>query len=129
MGQVNALIIDDNAKNVAVLARLLAVEGISSDKVLNPSQLEAVLERMDQVDIIFLDLELPGTNGYQILAWLKSDPRFQAVPVVAYTVHVDEISVAQQRGFDSFLGKPIRYDRFPSQLRRILRGEQVWETA
>ncbi|MCL4248821.1 MAG: response regulator [Anaerolineae bacterium] len=129
MGQVNALIIDDNAKNVAVLARLLAVEGVSSDKVMNPSQLEAVLERMDQVDIIFLDLELPGTNGYQILAWLKSDPRFQAVPVVAYTVHVDEISVAQQRGFDSFLGKPIRYDRFPSQLRRILRGEQVWETA
>lgn len=129
MGQVNALIIDDNAKNVAVLARLLAVEGVSSDKVMNPSQLEAVLDRMDQVDIIFLDLELPGTNGYQILAWLKSDPRFQAVPVVAYTVHVDEISVAQQRGFDSFLGKPIRYDRFPSQLRRILRGEQVWETA
>ncbi|MCA9905937.1 MAG: response regulator [Anaerolineae bacterium] len=129
MGDVNALIIDDNAKNVDVLARLLAAEGVSSDKVTNPGELETMLDRINQIDIVFLDLELPGTDGYQILAWLKSDQRFQTVPVVAYTVHVSEINVAHQQGFDSFLGKPIRYDRFPSQLRRILRGEQVWETA
>lgn len=129
MNQEHALIIDDNARNVDVLARLLRAEGVSSTQVTNPNQLEDAVSNLDQVNVVFLDLELPGITGYQILAWLKSDPRFQSVPVVAYTVHTSEINVAYQQGFDGFLGKPIRYDRFPSQLRRILQGEEVWETA
>jgi two-component system, cell cycle response regulator DivK len=59
---------------------------------------------------------------------LKADARYQQVPIVAYTVHVSEINVAYQRGFDSFIGKPVDPDRFPGQLARILRGEAVWET-
>lgn len=128
MSQALALIIDDNAKNVSVLARLLANEGMSSVQVIDPTQLDAVLKQANQFRVVFLDLEMPGLNGFQVLDQLKADQRFQTTPVVAYTVHVSEIHEAHQHGFDGFLGKPLDADRFPQQLSRILSGEPVWET-
>jgi two-component system, cell cycle response regulator DivK len=129
MTEQQALIIDDNAKNLSVLARLLSKEGITSVQVTHPSQLDDALAQITNCRVVFLDLELPNVDGYEILHYLRSDARFQSIPVVAYTVHVSEINVAHQQGFDGFLGKPIDFDRFPVQLARILNGEAVWETA
>jgi two-component system, cell cycle response regulator DivK len=125
---VHALIIDDNPKNVAVLVNMLTEEQVSSTQVVNPAQLPATLEALTQVDVIFLDLEMPGQNGYDVLKSLKTNPRFSHVPIIAYTVHVSEIHTASQVGFNGFLGKPLNADKFPDQLARILRGQPVWET-
>jgi two-component system, cell cycle response regulator DivK len=126
MTQRAALIIDDNDGNLDVLAELLEMEGMTSITVRQPERLEAALGSYHQLDVIFLDLEMPGIDGYTMLSYLKNDERFKAVPVVAYTVHVSQMNVARQRGFHSFLGKPLDADRFPEQLARILRGERVW---
>jgi len=127
MNSVHALIIDDNANNLGVLAELLSIEGVNYTKVQDPRKLDAALKPLSKVDVVFLDLEMPGINGYEVLDQLKADARFNGVPVVAYTVHVSEINQARNFGFDSFLGKPLDPDRFPDQIRRILNGESVWE--
>ena len=126
MNQYHALIVDDNANNTGVLSELLAQQGVDSTSLKDARNLERALDQMESIDVIFLDLELPGVDGYQVLQRLKEDPRFNMVPMVAYTVHVSEISNARNLGFDSFLGKPLDADRFPEQLERIMRGEQVW---
>lgn len=128
MVKPQALIIDDNTKNLHVLARLLSSEGFNSIQVMNPTMLEDDLNQFRDVSIVFLDLEMPGTDGFQLLKRFKANPNFEAVPIVAYTVHVSEINVAHQVGFDGFLGKPLDSDRFPDQLERILAGKGVWET-
>lgn len=128
MNQPRALIIDDNSQNLGVLAELLTLEGVDYTLVQDPINLATVLKRIQPVQVIFLDLEMPGLSGYDVLKILKADARFQNVPVVAYTVHVSEINVARQLGFDSFLGKPLDAERFPEQLARILKGERVWTT-
>jgi two-component system, cell cycle response regulator DivK len=128
MSQPHALIIDDNAKNVTVLANMLSEENVTNTQVTNPKQIDSVLNNLNQVDVIFLDLEMPGLDGYQVLQKIKSDARFQGVPVVAYTVHVSEIHAANKGGFDGFIGKPLNADKFPQQLKRILNGQAVWET-
>lgn len=128
MSQPHALIVDDNANNLGVLAEMLSLEGVSYTKVLNPNLLEGVLDKLSQLDVIFLDLEMPDIDGYTILEFFKSDERFQHIPVVAYTVHVSEINTARRLGFHSFLGKPLDADRFPAQLAKILHGERVWAT-
>jgi two-component system cell cycle response regulator DivK len=127
MNSMAALIIDDNGKNVHVLAQLLTKEGVSHTQVLQPKQLPTILEGLTKVDVVFLDLEMPGMDGFEVRNLLRADPRFEGVPIVAYTVHVSEIDVVYQKGFDGFLGKPLDADRFPQQLARILKGEQVWE--
>lgn len=127
MDQLNALIIEDNTKNLYVLARLLAERGISNTPVTDPKHLEATLERIEKVDIVFLDLEMPGVTGYEVFEQLKADQRFSGVPFVACTVHSGEMNKAHDSGFDGFIGKPLDPDRFPEQLTRILHGESVWE--
>ena len=128
MSDKHALIIDDNSKNVSVLARLLATEQVKTTQLTHPKQLDGTLAGLGPVDVVFLDLEMPDMDGYQVLQHLKANPKFQSVPVVAYTVHLSEITVAHEHGFDGFLGKPLDSDQFPNQLARILNGEAVWET-
>lgn len=129
MSQRHALIIDDNTKNVNVLANILADENVSNTQITNPKQLDSAIQHLNGVDVVFLDLEMPGLSGYDILEILHADARFQGVPIVAYTVHVSEMNHASQQGFHSFIGKPIDPDRFPEQLARIFNGERVWEVA
>ena len=127
MSKAKALVIDDNLQNIAILVRLLSNEGMSSVQVVNPSDLDSALQQDIDLRVIFLDLEMPGIDGYQVLTKLRSDARFDSVPIIAYTVHINEINEAHRRGFDGFVGKPLDSSRFPDQLARILAGDPVWE--
>lgn len=122
----HAIIIDDNANNVGILAALLDMQSVSSTPIVNPLKLAAALAESPPADVIFLDLELPGSNGYEVFAALRGDACFESVPIVACTVHLNEIGAARKFGFHSFIGKPLDMDRFGDQLERILRGERVW---
>lgn len=126
MNQLHAVIVDDRPDNAGVLGELLELEGVSHTAVYNPLRLEAALQKLNQVDVFFLDLEMPGMDGYAVYDLLKTHARFASAPVVAYTVHNSEINTAYQMGFHSFLGKPLDADLFPDQLTRILHGERVW---
>jgi two-component system cell cycle response regulator DivK len=125
MSQTHALIIDDNAQNLRVLAQLLSKQGASCTEVSDPRKLSAIVPGLDRVDVVFLDLEMPGLDGYRVKEMLRST--LGDTPIIAYTVHVSEIQVVRQLGFDGFLGKPLDTSRFPDQLARILNGEPVWE--
>ena len=127
MRQQHALVIDDNAQNRKVLVQLLAKQGFRSTEVSDPRKLNAILPTLGSVDVVFLDLEMPGLDGYDVKKLLRE--HFGATPIIAYTVHVSEINAVKQQGFDGFLGKPVDHARFPDQLARILKGQQVWERA
>jgi CheY-like chemotaxis protein len=123
-----ALIIDDTPDNQDILALLLEKEAFEYKLVSDPRKLSSALEGSVDFGVVFLDLEMPGLDGYQVLEILKANPDFSGVPIVAYSVHVSELDAAYRQGFDSFIGKPLNDDKFPSQLDRILNGEGVWET-
>lgn len=127
MPQVHALVIEDNARNISVIGSLLAKQGITHTGLLDPINLEETLAKLEFLDLVFLDLEMPNRNGYEVIESLKTDPRFRTIPIVAYTVHLSEMNTAYQYGFHSFLPKPIDPDRFPEQVSRILKGERIWE--
>lgn len=127
MTDLHALIIDDQPGNIDVLALLLQNEGVSHTAITSPRNLADTLEQLGQADVVFLDLEFPNGNGFDMLAELQAHPLLSGIPIVAYTVHVSEIDRARSEGFHSFLGKPLDTRRFPDQLRRILNNEPVWE--
>lgn len=123
----HALIIDDNLPNVKVLSQLLAKQGFQVTEVLDPIQLSELLPSLDDLDVIFLDLEMPHLGGYKLKEMLRD--YFGPIPIIAYTVHISEMNEVKKLGFDGFLGKPLDPSKFPDQLARILRGEPVWERA
>ncbi len=127
MSQQHALVIDDNAQNRKVLVQLLAKQGIDSIEVPDSRKLSNDLPAMGAVDVVFLDLEMPGLDGYDVKNMLRA--HLGTTPIVAYTVHVSEMNVVRQSGFDGFIGKPVDTARFPEQLARILNGQPVWDRA
>jgi CheY-like chemotaxis protein len=122
----HALIIDDEAFNLEVLGRILAGQGVTVTKVQDVKLLQNAVKAAPQIDIVFLDLEMPHMNGYEVFAQLRSQLGAK-VPIVACTVHANEVSTARDLGFSSFVAKPIDQQRFPEQLHAILRGESVWD--
>ena len=127
MSQQHALVIDDNAQNRKVLVQLLSKQGIRCTEIADPRKLSDSLPTMEAVDVVFLDLEMPGLDGYEVKTILRE--QLVGTPIVACTVHVSEINVVKRSGFDGFIGKPVDHSKFPEQWARILNGQQVWERA
>jgi two-component system cell cycle response regulator DivK len=125
------LIVEDNVRNYALLARLLSFMGIKQAewKRSGWQVLEFARDTMAQVDLILLDIHLPEEDGYEVLGRLRKEDHFQNTKIVAVTADVTNanLSRAKTAGFDGFLAKPINVDQFPDQIRRILEGEAVWD--
>src|SRR4051794_1411592 len=122
----HALIIDDDAFNLEVLQRLLAAENLTCTAVQDVSNLAAAIARTARIDVVFLDLEMPRMDGFKVFDLLRSHLDAQ-IPIIACTVHSNEISSVRDLGFQGFISKPLDIQRFPALLGRILSGEQVWD--
>jgi len=127
----HVLIVEDNVRNYALLARLLSFMGVKQTEWKRSGWhvLEFAQDSMPRVDLILLDIHLPEEDGYEVLARLRQDERFRDTRIVAVTADISNVNLAraQSAGFDGFLAKPINVDSFPDQIRRILRGESVWD--
>lgn len=67
-----------------------------------------------QPDLILLDLRLPGLDGIQVLAAIKSDDRLAAIPVVVTTasLHESDVRSCEELRVDRYLTKPIDTHKF-----------------
>lgn len=125
MGEIHVLIIDDSTTGLDVLKELLHSIGVSATTVQQPAKVDETIAGLDRIDVVFLDLEMPQIDGYGMLQKLR-DWGITA-PIIAYTVHTNEMDTAKKLGFDGFLGKPVDIDHFPEQFERIVNGGTVWE--
>ena len=131
LAQISVLIVEDDENNRMVTRKLLMVEGITSDNIYMLAEdpipfLKEMLPRC--VDLILMDLQLPGKDGYTILDELRQNETWAQIPVVAVTANVmqEDVQRAREAGFNSFLGKPINGPLFGDYIQRILNGEKVW---
>jgi CheY-like chemotaxis protein len=122
-----ALIIEDDTTSIRVLEQLLKLLQVETYVLTDTGNFYHDLAEIPVPDVIFLDLEMPGRNGYEILDYLKTSNIVQSVPVVAYSTHVSHLNNARDAGFHSFLGKPLDGKLFAQQLDDILNNIPVWE--
>lgn len=72
-------------------------------------------ENTQQIPIlILLDLKLPKVDGLEVLRQLKTHPQFHTIPVVILSTSTEEsdVQVAYQEGANSYIVKPVDFDRF-----------------
>ncbi len=128
---VSALAVEDDSGGMAIIGVMLRYLGIKA--YINTSG-QGVIEMAHAMkprpNLILLDINLPATNGYEVLKLIRADEQLKDVIVIAMTAQDadSEIPKCKAAGFDGFIGKPISRSRFPRQLQRILSGEAVWET-
>ena len=131
LSDVNALVVEDDAGGMAIIGVMMRYLGIHA--YINTSG-QGVIEMAHAMkpppDIVLLDINLPRTNGYEILKQIRADEKLKDVIVVAVTAQDadSEIPKCKEAGFDGYIGKPLSRSRFPRQIKRILGGEAVWET-
>lgn len=122
----SALLIDDDRNTLTVLQSELLKLGYIVTAVNHPARVNETLERMDQIDVVFLDLEMPVTSGFEVLKQLR-EMDIDA-PIIAHTVHIDYLNEMRREGFDGMIAKPLNFDILPETLDRIINGESVWQT-
>ncbi len=112
-----ALIVDDSRTALLALGRLLKEQGIAADMVESGPEALKYL-RSNNPGVIFLDHMMPGMDGFETLAALKSDSRTTSIPVVMYTSREGDAYMGQAlvQGAFGILQKPVN----PLELGQIL---------
>lgn len=130
--QPRLLCIDDHPASRAVLKMLMTgVLGYTDVQIVGCTS--DVVERLSQAglefDAIFLDLNMDPLDGFALLTQFRSSGLYKKTPIIALTAAStpSEIEQMQQAGFNGLIGKPIDPTHFPTYIRRILRGEEIWE--
>jgi type II secretory ATPase GspE/PulE/Tfp pilus assembly ATPase PilB-like protein/CheY-like chemotaxis protein len=115
------LLVDDEDSLRKVLKDLLERDGYEVAEARDGVQ---ALDQVDRVgpDVVVLDLNLPGLDGYGVLAQLRSRPATADIPVIVLTAKGDEDNEVRvfELGADDFLQKPFRARALSARLEAVL---------
>jgi type II secretory ATPase GspE/PulE/Tfp pilus assembly ATPase PilB-like protein/CheY-like chemotaxis protein len=115
------LLVDDEDSLRKVMRDLLERDGYVVTEARDGVQ---ALDQVDRIgpDIIVLDLNLPGLDGYGVLSHLRSRPATANIPVIVLTAKGDEDNEVRvfELGADDFLTKPFRARALSARLEAVL---------
>lgn len=105
---INILIVDDNPANLRLLSDILRAKGYEARRAISGSlalkSLEATI-----FDLVLMDINLPGMNGYEICEKIKQNSKTKHIPVIfisAYDEPLDKVKAFQVGGTD-YITKPL----------------------
>ena len=112
------MIVDDDARNAFALSKLLADRGIKVHIAVNGQK---ALEMLDKtpVDLVLMDIMLPGMDGYEITRRIRAQERFRHLPILALTAKAmkGDREKCIAAGASDYLAKPVDAERLFSMLR------------
>jgi CheY-like chemotaxis protein len=115
--------IEDDRASSDLFSAYLEGTGITVIKARNGREGLARI-RQSNPSAVLLDIRLPGMDGWEVLAALKSDPATSAIPVVVVSI-VDEGPRGRALGASEYLVKPVRRDDLLAALDRVGVGGQL----
>ena len=114
------LVIDDNRQTADALCQMLKLWGFQSRQALGPSAAMAIL--MNEIPVmITLDINMPGVDGFEVLGYLRREPRLMNVPVIVITSD-DQPETAQRAtkgGASALVIKPVMPEVLEETLKKI----------
>jgi CheY-like chemotaxis protein len=112
--QHTVLYIEDNPVNIKLVAQILGRHKHIRLLTAHTAEhgIELALARLPEM--VLLDINMPGMDGYQVLEVFKADARLQGIPVVAVTANAMARDIARGKaaGFTDYLTKPLDVERF-----------------
>jgi twitching motility two-component system response regulator PilH len=123
---LSALIIDDSPTIVAALGKTLRSAGYVTIAA-GDAESGLVLAQQTRPSLIFLDIVLPGMNGFAALRLVRKDPQLRDTPVIMISgnEHATEQFYANRIGADDFMKKPFARIEIFSRIENLLDGELI----
>jgi CheY-like chemotaxis protein len=115
------LLVEDNEASADALARRLERRDYSV--VIAADGIQAVwFAKSKQPDLILMDLGLPGIDGWDATAQLKTDPETSHIPIIVLSAHAmpNDRHQALAAGSDDFDSKPVQFDRLLEKIETLL---------
>jgi two-component system nitrogen regulation response regulator NtrX len=118
--KAKVLIVDDEENIRKTLRMILEYEGYRVLEASSGEEALSMLEETVDVDLVFLDIKLPGRDGLEILSEIKIKPVPPEVVVISGQGTIQTAVEATKRGAFEFLEKPLHRDRVLVSLRNAL---------
>ena len=114
------LIVDDQEPNVSLIEELLSQTGYTRvASTMNPAEVCA-RHRRDRYDLILLDLQMPGMDGFEVMAGLKTNQADPYLPVIVLTAQPGHKLRALQAGAKDFISKPFDLVEVKTRIHNML---------
>jgi len=120
------MVVDDDQDTVAILARHLQREGFVPIEANSGAQCLKLVHE-NEVDVILLDLMMPGMDGFEVVKALRSDPESAEIPIIMITARddLDARAEGMRLGVSDFLAKPVFRRQLASRIRAQLEAVET----
>ena len=116
------LVVDDQFQNIELLQAYLAPQGY---EIIKAASGQEALDKLssNQIDLVLLDVMMPGMSGIEVLEKLRADEKTRLIPVVMVTVlkETEDKVKALQAGCDDFISKPFDKVELLARVKSILK--------
>ncbi len=114
------LIVDDQAANVSLLEQMLAQAGYDNVSSTTEPRDVCAMHRKNAYDLILLDLQMPGMDGFQVMEGLKATGQDAYLPVLVLTAQPEHKLRALNAGARDFVGKPFDLLEVKTRIHNLL---------
>jgi PAS domain S-box-containing protein len=118
--QASILIVDDQEANVSLLEQMLGEVGYTHVVSTTNPQEVCALHRKNRYDLILLDLQMPGMDGFQVIEALKANDLDDYLPVLVITAQPGHKLRALQAGAKDFVSKPFDLIEVKTRIHNML---------
>ncbi|HEV7427241.1 MAG TPA: response regulator [Thermoanaerobaculia bacterium] len=118
------LVVEDNEMNMQLVEYLLEEGGYQIVKAASGEEALSIARGGEQVDLILMDIHLPGIDGLSVIREMKADQQTGSIPILALTAHAmrGDKDRFLEAGCDGYISKPIDVKTFLTSIRSYLRG-------
>ena len=126
--EINILIVDDEEDVVEVVSHFLEQEGYSVHTAYDGE--EALEKATSDIDLILLDIMLPGIDGYEVCKRLRTRVETEMIPIIFLTAKIEEEDQVKglMMGGDAYLTKPVSKQIIAAHVKAVLRRSGVEES-
>ncbi|MBF0227318.1 MAG: response regulator [Desulfobacterales bacterium] len=120
---LKVLIVEDNPINQQVASDILRSAEIFIDIANNGYEAISFLKEKNY-DVILMDIQMPGINGYDTAKLIRTDLKLKDIPIIAMTAHVvdEEIEKCFSAGMNAYVPKPISSNEVLSVIHQCLKS-------
>jgi DNA-binding response OmpR family regulator len=116
------LVVEDDPDLAQLVIDIFMTAGFEMHWASNKTEINQQMNRRPFVDLVLMDIELPDTNGLQVLRRIRSHPKLAKLPVIMMTgkSSAEDVAAGLTAGADGYVSKPFMMSGLVKAVKQVL---------